>query len=908
MRQLHKLGQVKTGMFLLFLFSQIHLLIAQTTLSGTITDENSEPLIGVTVYLEGTSSGTRTDLEGKYSFSSLLSGEKQMIVSYVGYTNIVETVALDGNPIIKNFSLAPDVLGLSEVVITGNANPKSRLESSIAISTVNRDRIQNSGARSTAELYKMIPGLFVNASGGEGNANIEIRGNPSNGGGKFVQVQEDGLPVVPFSDLMFGNVDMFTRLDFTTQRVETIRGGSASVFGSNSGGGIINNISKTGVIEGGSVGMEVGLDFAHLRTDFEYGAHLGKDIRFHVGGFYRNNEGVRSPGYSANKGGQIKFNITKEFDNGYVRLYFKHLNDNTIPYIPIPLAREGEPNSNEVKLGSLPGFSGTHGTFHSVDLLRFKAQSPSGGFVEESLEGGMEPKATSWGAEVFFDLGSGWSLKNKLRLSVIDQEFNGIFSFSGSPQSASEFAASKGVTDFSYSYTSGLNAGQPLSRNQLDNLNGNGLVVEYGYWNVDLPMEYTANEITFNKNFEESGANLTLGAFFHQFDLESEWWWHNFLADVSDNTRRLDLVDNASGESLTVNGFSQYGTLYKSYKGESRVYAPFVNYEIAVNENLNIDAGVRLDIGRITGQTNVGVGAAFDYDVNNDGVISQAETGVLHNDGRFIPIDASYENFSYSIGLNYKFSENFATFARHSQGARFNFDRAFAFNAVANRESGLSEFEEDGERIIQYELGVKYKSPTAGFFITGFHTRYPDDVFQELIFDSNGNSINLTSRGLIQVTGVEFEAKVVFGNIDLDFNGTFFSRTYGDRIVQSPDGTALDLSGEKTPGVNSFFTFTPQYRSDNGKFTFGTSLIYRGQLDNGDFDDTFFPAYMSVNPFIGLNIGENVSIGINGSNVFNVIGIDEGNPRSIVSPVGQNVTFARPLLGRSIISRVVYSF
>ncbi|MEL6253758.1 MAG: hypothetical protein AAFR87_17250, partial [Bacteroidota bacterium] len=81
-----------------------------------------------------------------------------------------------------------------------------------------------------------------------------------------------------------------------------------------------------------------------------------------------------------------------------------------------------------------------------------------------------------------------------------------------------------------------------------------------------------------------------------------------------------------------------------------------------------------------------------------------------------------------------------------------------------------------------------------------------------------------------------------------------------------------------------------------------------GRLDNGDFDDTFFPSYMSVNPFVGYNISKNVSIGINGSNVFNVIGIDEGNPRSIVSPVGQNVTFARPLLGRSIISRVVYTF
>jgi len=433
------------------------------------------------------------------------------------------------------------------------------------------------------------------------------------------------------------------------------------------------------------------------------------------------------------------------------------------------------------------------------------------------------------------------------------------------------------------------------------------LVVEYGYWNVDLPMEYTADELSINKEIEELNANLTIGNFFHQFDLQSEWWWHNFLADVSDNTRRLDLMDNTTNELLTVNGFSQFGTLYKNYKAESRIYAPFVNYEMEINDKLNIDAGVRLDIGRIVGQTNVGVGATYDFDVNNDNVISQAETGILHNNGKVIPFDVNYEQFSYSIGLNYKFTENIATFFRHSQGARFNFDRAFAFNATADTESGFTEFEEDGERIIQYELGVKYKSKNLGFFATGFHTRYPDDIFQELVFNPDGSSVNLTSRGLIKVSGVELEAKFAVQNFSVNFNGTFFSRTYGDRLVEGPDGS-VDLSDQDTPGVNSFFTLTPEYTSSSGKFYIGTSVIYRGRLKNSDFDETYFPSYVSLNPYVGVNLGGNVGIAITGSNVLNTIGIDEGNPRSIVSPVGQNVTFARPLLGRSIIARIVYSF
>jgi hypothetical protein len=99
-----------------------------------------------------------------------------------------------------------------------------------------------------------------------------------------------------FGDIAFGNADIFLRADATLDRIEAVRGGSASTFASNSPGGVINLISKTGEYAGGSVALNYGLGYDNLRTDFEYGAPVGEGWNFHIGGFWRQGEGVRRAG------------------------------------------------------------------------------------------------------------------------------------------------------------------------------------------------------------------------------------------------------------------------------------------------------------------------------------------------------------------------------------------------------------------------------------------------------------------------------------------------------------------------------------------------------------------------------------------------------------------------------------
>ena len=267
---------------------------------------------------------------------------------------------------------------LEDIVITGVANPKAKIKSSVSITTLDVKQVEQSAPRSTAEIFRSIPGIRSESSGGEGNSNISVRGVPiSSGGSKYLQIQEDGLPVLLFGDIAFATADIFTRFDGNTAKIEAIRGGSASTLSSNSPGGIINFISKTGKTEGGMIRTSFGLDYNNFRTDVDYGTKIGEGLYFHAGGFYRAGEGVRKTGSTSNNGGQVKFNLTKEFENGKITVYAKFLNDRAAAYMPMPVKVTGT-NSNPT-WGSVSGFDATTGALQSIYLNHNVGLGPDGG-------------------------------------------------------------------------------------------------------------------------------------------------------------------------------------------------------------------------------------------------------------------------------------------------------------------------------------------------------------------------------------------------------------------------------------------------------------------------------------------------------------------------------------------------
>lgn len=179
-------------------------------------------------------------------------------------------------------------LDLGEIVVTGSAKGGSKMTTSVSVSTLDSVALEQTVSTSAAELLRSIPGIRSESSGGESNANLTVRGVPiSAGGARYVQFQEDGLPVLQFGDIAFATPDSFVRADMMVKRLEVVRGGSASTLATNAPGGIINFITRKGEEAGGSIGLGYGVDFDQARYDARYGGPLGENTRFEIGGFYR---------------------------------------------------------------------------------------------------------------------------------------------------------------------------------------------------------------------------------------------------------------------------------------------------------------------------------------------------------------------------------------------------------------------------------------------------------------------------------------------------------------------------------------------------------------------------------------------------------------------------------------------
>ena len=119
-----------------------------------------------------------------------------------------------------------DGLNMERVVVTGTTTGSSKMKTSVSISTIEGDVIKNSAALSAAEVLRAVPGVRAESSGGEGNANITVRGVPvSAGGARYVQIQEDGLPVLQSGDFNFITPDSYVKIDGTLDHLEVVRGG-----------------------------------------------------------------------------------------------------------------------------------------------------------------------------------------------------------------------------------------------------------------------------------------------------------------------------------------------------------------------------------------------------------------------------------------------------------------------------------------------------------------------------------------------------------------------------------------------------------------------------------------------------------------------------------------------------------
>src|SRR5688500_14741672 len=186
---------------------------------------------------------------------------------------------------------------LETIVVSGSASAEGvkKLEASYNIVTASEEEIRRANPKSTADLLKISPGMWPEATGGQTGANIEIAGFPGGGDAPYFTTLLMGSPLYGMPTLSFFETTSIFRLDDTVRSVEILQGGPSVVFAGGQMGATANFFLKTGTEEpSGSLALTYG-DENLMRVDGFSGFKLGEGWYGSFGGFYRTSDGVRDP-------------------------------------------------------------------------------------------------------------------------------------------------------------------------------------------------------------------------------------------------------------------------------------------------------------------------------------------------------------------------------------------------------------------------------------------------------------------------------------------------------------------------------------------------------------------------------------------------------------------------------------
>lgn len=213
-------------------------ILAQSTLKGTVLDgTNSSPLPGANVIVEGTSNGTTTDFDGKFTISNVKSGDV-ITISYVGFKDQKITFNNQDNIII---TLQEDSQELKDVVVIGYGTVKKK-DATGSVSTISSKDF-NKGANVTVDnlLTGKVAGVTINSNGGSPGSvpTIRIRGGSSLLANNDPLVVLDGLPMDSrvLATLNPSDVESFTILKDAS---------ATAIYGTRASNGVIIITTKKG--------------------------------------------------------------------------------------------------------------------------------------------------------------------------------------------------------------------------------------------------------------------------------------------------------------------------------------------------------------------------------------------------------------------------------------------------------------------------------------------------------------------------------------------------------------------------------------------------------------------------------------------------------------------------------------
>jgi outer membrane receptor protein involved in Fe transport len=822
---------------------------------------------------------------------------------------------------------------LQEVVVTATAQQVRKLDASYNIVAADAELIKEANPKSSADILKLSPGIWPESSGGQTGANIEVAGFPSGGDAPFFTNMLEGLPLFGMPSLSFMDSSSLYRLDDTIERVEVVQGGPAVVFGPGQPGATANYILRTGsATPTGSVGVTYGNE-GLWRTDAFYGFKIADGWYGSAGGFYRRSDGIRSPQFASDDGGQFTGTLKHDLDDGSLLFWTRVLDDKNQFIVPVPLIQSATGSS----FSAYPGFCALACSYGSKAIQNVSVPNPAGGFENADLANGRGGQLYYFGIKWDQKFGD-WSLLNNFLADGGGLDTNALFS-GPNPRPLSYYlygchvAQPTGYCNGATAVdTNNLNGGQGFDPT-LYNINAtyvgsgagvspNQSVIQQGWWYIQKSLTNITDEFRVSRTLFE-GNTLSGGIYVADYSDNDNWsLGNNMLMANTPNTTAIQLSYLSGGAGCTAptsgvnvhtcnltsnQGFvNDNGNFNILEHGDAMNIAGYLSDSWKVGPWL-VDGGARLEHidahQRTCNRSNVQMGSAYDL----------WDNAVPLCNGTF-----DYEHYirtrpTFTIGANYEFASNMSAYARFNNGVHYNdFDNGIRDAATANP-PGFAPL----QTVTNYEVGFKYQDKFAYVDVSAYKRTFDGLTYQEAT--STGTPLGIYSTFGADTRGVDFTAVLTpLTGLNIRVVGDYMDGHYQDQVGNScftnilgalqcvsVDGAPLQRQPKFQVRVTPSYTLPLPAAVLTGWATYE----YVGQRYEDQFGLQPLGSYHMLSAGLVADVGSNWQFRVQGTNLTNEIALTEGNARTAGKAAGiGDVILARPIEGREYNFTAYYKF
>ena len=252
------------------------------SITGKVTD-GKELLDFVTVFIENSSFGTTTDIEGNFNFVNVPFGTYIIGASFSGYESVYKQITLSKEkPTVKLDFVLRGLVSMDEVVITGTMKTVSKLESPVPVEVYTSKFFKANPTPSVYEALQNVNGVRPQVNCAVcGTGDIHINGLE----GAYTMILIDGMPIVSGLSTVYGLSGIPQSL---IERVEIVKGPASTLYGSEAVGGLINVITKKTTNAPTFSADVFGTSWSEINTDMSAKFNLGKKVESLLGVNYFN--------------------------------------------------------------------------------------------------------------------------------------------------------------------------------------------------------------------------------------------------------------------------------------------------------------------------------------------------------------------------------------------------------------------------------------------------------------------------------------------------------------------------------------------------------------------------------------------------------------------------------------------